>query len=118
MIWECHTLTTNPGDTLSPQGSTRLGIKAWRAARLPSLRLPYVRTLWPLHSPGQQTSFYLPSSMKARTFHARLGEVVFDRKMLFTGSPRMELPSAGQELGKAFDTTHINTGPAGMHRYS
>lgn len=27
MIWECHTLTTNPGDTFPLQGSTRLGIK-------------------------------------------------------------------------------------------
>lgn len=27
MIWECHTLTTNPGDTFSLQGSTRLGMK-------------------------------------------------------------------------------------------
>lgn len=27
MIWECRTLTTNPGDTFSFQGSTRLGMK-------------------------------------------------------------------------------------------
>lgn len=35
MIWECHTLTTNPGDTFSLQGSTRLGMKLREGNRAP-----------------------------------------------------------------------------------
>lgn len=61
MIWECHTLTTNPGDSFSLQGFHQGGNQA-----------PFTLE--------DNLYFNLPSSMKARTFRFRLREGISEQK--------------------------------------
>lgn len=61
MIWECHTLTTNPGDTFSLQGSTRLEIKLGEGNQAPftledNLSLTLIQKLGPFN-PGLEREF-------------------------------------------------------------